>query len=95
MRIKCRPHRGGLEESIALQKEFNSIEEMFKYIESESYSSILGIYLYKAGDLSIGESLGKDDRIDWKETRYILTKRCGMLIYDTPQCIGMCSIEEE
>ena len=79
---------------MALQKEFKSIEEMFKYIESESYSSILGIYLYKAEDLSIGESLGKDDRIDWKETRYILTKRCGMLIYDTPQCIGMCSIEE-
>lgn len=95
MRIKCRPHRGSLEESMALQKEFKSIEEMFKYIESESYSSILGIYLYKAGDLSIGESLGKDDRIDWKETRYILTKRCGMVIYDTPQCIGMCSIEEE
>lgn len=42
---------------MALQKEFKSIEEMFKYIESESYSSILGIYLYKAGDLSIGESL--------------------------------------
>ena len=94
MRIKCRPHRGGLEESMALQKEFHSIEEMFKYIENESYSSILGIHLYKAEDLSIGESLGKDDRIDWKETRYILTKRCGMVIYDTPQCIGMCSIEE-
>ena len=95
MKIKYRPHRGGLEESMALQKEFQSIEEMFKYIENESYSSILGIHLYKAGDLSIGESLGKDDRIDWKETRYILTKRCGMVIYDTPQCIGMCSIEEE
>ena len=94
MRIKCRPHRGSLEESMALQKEFQSIEEMFKYIEDESYSSLLGMRLYKAEDLSIGESLGKDDRIDWKETRYILTKRCGMTIYITPQCIGMCSIEE-
>lgn len=95
MRIKCRPHRGSLEESMALQKEFQSIEEMFKYIESESYASFAGMRLYKAEDLSIGESLGKDDRIDWKETRYILTKRCGMITYDTPQCIGMCSIEEE
>jgi hypothetical protein len=95
MRIKYRPHRGSLEESMALQKEFQSIEEMFKYIENESYSSISGIRLYRAEDLSIGESLGKDERIDWKETRYILTKRCGMVIYDTPQCIGMCSIEEE
>ena len=80
---------------MALQQEFQSIEEMFKYIEDESYSSLLGMRLYKAEDLSIGESLGKDDRIDWKETRYILTKRCGMTIYITPQCIGMCSIEEE
>ena len=63
MKIKYRPHRGGLEESMALQKEFQSIEEMFKYIENESYSSVLGIHLYKAEDLSIGESLGKDGRI--------------------------------
>lgn len=95
MIIRYRPHRGGLEESMALQKEFQSIEEMFKYIEDESYSSGLGIHLYKAEDLSIGESLGKDDRIDWKETRYVLSKRCGMTIYDTPQCVGMCSIEKE
>ena len=95
MKIKYRPHRGSLEESMALQKEFHSIEEMYKYIESESYASFAGMYLYKAEDLSIGESLGKDDRIDWKETRYILTKRCGVTMYDTPQCIGMCSIEDE
>ena len=36
MRIKCRPHRGSLEESMALQKEFHSIEEMFKYIRNLS-----------------------------------------------------------
>lgn len=93
MKIKYRPHRGSLTESMDLQREFDSVENMFAFIVKDS--RFHGKELYAKEDLVIGENLGKDDRIDWKETRYILTKRCGMTIYITPQCIGMCSIEEE
>ena len=45
-------------------------------------------------DLSISEDPRKDNRVDWKETRYVYTKRIGNEVYDTPQCIRMCSIED-
>lgn len=35
----------------------------------------------------------KQIRINWKETRYVCTKRFGGDKYDTPQCIGMCCME--
>lgn len=92
MKIKYRPHRGSLKESMSLEKEFNSIEEMFEFIVNDTFKNAK---LYEVSDLSIGENLGKDDRINWRETRYVLTKRCGMLTYSTPQCIGMCSFETE
>ena len=50
--------------------------------------------VFDKSDLSIGEDIGPDERIGWSETRYILTKRCCGKIYETPQCIGMCSFEK-
>ena len=85
--IKYRPHRGLLADAMAEMKTFNTIDEMFTYVAKE-----LSEYLCKE-DLSISENLGKDFRTDWKETRHICTRRFGSEEYETPQCIGMCSIE--
>lgn len=88
-RVKYRPHRGLLADAMAEMKTFNTVDEMLEYIASK-YSD----YLSKE-DLSISDDLGKDHRIDWKETRHVCTKHFGSESYATPMCIGMCSIEED
>lgn len=88
--IKYRPHKGSLEEAMSESKEFCSIEEMFKHIVEDWNKNI---ETFSIDDLSITDDMGKDDRINWKETRYVCTKRMGTETYDVPQCIGMCSIE--
>ena len=85
--IKYRPHRGFLEDSMKEEKRFNSIEEMFSYISKSSDGMMC------VDDLSISNESFIDDRINWKETRYVCTKRFGGDKYDTPQCIGMCCME--
>jgi hypothetical protein len=77
---------------MAEQKEFNSIGEMFDYITNQWNSFSYGIVFLK-DNLSVSENYGKDERIDWKETRYVCTDLMGDKSYDVPQCIGMCSIE--
>lgn len=86
--IKYRPHRGLLADAMAEMKTFETLDEMFEHIASECSN-----YLCKE-DLSISKDWGKDKRIDWKETRYVCTKRFGSEVYEIPQCIGFCSIEE-
>ncbi|MBP0064980.1 hypothetical protein JYQ78_17580 [Anaerobutyricum hallii] len=86
--IKYRPHRGSLAEAMNEMKIFNSKEDMFKAI----VINWNGFISYE--DLSISEDSGKDNRIDWKETRYVCTKRIGDEVYDVLQCIGMCFIED-
>ena len=86
--IKFRPHRDGLSEAMNEMEIFDSKEDMFNTI----VINWDGFISYE--DLSISEDYGKDNRIDWKETRYVCTKRIGNETYDMPQCIGMCSIED-
>lgn len=86
--IKFRPHRGSLAEAMNEMKIFDSKEDMFNTI----VINWDGFISYE--DLSISEDYGKDNRIDWKETRYVCTKRIGNETYDMPQFIGMCSIED-
>ena len=86
-RVKYRPHRGLLDDAMAEMKTFDTVDEMLDYIVSR-YSD----YLSKE-DLSVSDDLGKDNRIDWAETRHICTKRKKKKKYDVPQCIGMCSFE--
>lgn len=86
--IKFRPHRDGLSEAMNEMEIFDSKEDMFNTI----LINWDGFISYE--DLSISEDYGKDNRIDWKETRYVCTKRIGNETYDVPQCIGMCSIED-
>ena len=69
------------------EKKFKSIEEMFSYISKSSNGMMC------VDDLSISNESFIDDRINWKETRYVCTKRFGGDKYDTPQCIGMCCME--
>ena len=85
--IKYRPHRRTLDESMEEERIFETKEQMFKYVTS-CWDGIL-----TEEDLSISDNLGKDNRIDWHETRYVCTKRFGDTEYDVPQCVGMCSIE--
>lgn len=89
--IKYRPHRAHLNDSIELAKEFASLDQMYDYIVQD-WNAIEN-NLFDKSDLSVSKESYKDDRIDWKETRYVRTRRMGNDIYDTPQCIGMCSIE--
>lgn len=85
--IKYRPHRGLLEESMAEAMEFDTVDDMYGYIVSNSGGKLFG-----KEDLCISENLGADKRIRWAETRYVCTKRMGEQIYKSPQCIGMCSL---
>lgn len=87
--IKYRPHRGSLADAMKEAREFETLDEMYEYIVNNRHE----LLRYTKEDLSISENLGKDDRIDWKETRYVCTKRIGRDVYRVPQCIGMCSIE--
>ena len=87
--FKYRPHRGALEDAMKEAKEFITMDQMFDYIvRSDPFHAL------RKEDLSITENLGKDDRIDWSETRNVLTKRYGKDVYDTPQAIGWCSMED-
>ena len=90
--IKYRPHRGSLIDAMKEEKTFNTIDEMYNYVLSEWNNSGFG-ELFNKEELSITETLGVDERIDWKEYRYVCTNRMGNKTFDIPQCIGMCSIE--
>ena len=89
--IKYRPHRAYLDESMELAKEFDSLDQMYDYIVKEWNAIENNLFFFFF--LSVSKDSYKDDRIDWKETRYVCTRRMGKDLYDTPQCIGMCSIE--
>ena len=89
--VMYRPHRGSLNDAMAEMRSFDSIEEMFHYIVEEW--KVWGDP-FSIGDLVLTYDYGKDERIDWKECRYVCTRRMGEEKFRTPQCIGMCSIEE-
>lgn len=91
--IKYRPHRGTLADAMSEEREFNTLDEMYEHI-ANVWNSWSIVELFTKEDLIVSDDFGKDSRIDWKETRYVCTKRMGHTVYDDPQCIGMCSFEE-
>ena len=93
MTILYRPHRGGLAESMAEMKVFHTLEEMKASLVDNSMM-VWGKPAFEAEDLSLSEILGDDNRVGWKNVQYVLTKRFANEIYEHPQCIGMCSIQE-
>lgn len=91
--IKYRPHRGSLEDAMKEAREFETYEDMKWHILREH--SIGGIIRpFDLDDIVIGDVHGDDDRIGWKNVRYVCVKRYGsddyMKLYGCPQCIGMC-----
>lgn len=88
--IKYRPHRGMLSESMKDEMEFDTMDQMYDYL-SEYWN--YWDKIFEREDLSVTKDFGRDKRINWKELRYVCTKRFGKDRYDIPQCIGYCSIE--
>lgn len=85
--IIYRPHRGSLKEAMELRKIFKAESEMFEYISSQNDGAV------SVEDLSIGEILGDDPRIGWKDCRYVLASRYGKERFSVPQAIGTCSYQ--
>jgi len=87
--IIYRPHRGSLTDAMAEVKEFNNEQEMKEYIV-EQWNGYISI-----DNIVIDDNPINDDRIGWKDTRYVCTKILGkddyMKKYGYPQCIGMCA----
>ena len=73
-------------------KEFDTIEEMKKYIVSIDIEN-WGQPLFSVDDIVIDDKITNDERIGWKDTRYVCIKRMGndnyIEKYGIPQCIGM------
>ncbi len=96
--IIFRPHRMGMDigEAMADAKEFDSVEEMKKYIVKIHEGLSGSKELFTTDDIVIDEnSAVNDDRIGWEDSMYVCVKRMGdedyMKKYGTPQCIGMCA----
>lgn len=94
--IIYRPHRGGLAEAMSEAKEFETIEDMKKYIlEYWMQHAPHGDKPFELSDIVIGDETSDDNRIGWRNVRLVCVKRFGgedyMKEYGCPQCIGMCS----
>ena len=85
--FKYRPHRGSLDESMKEAKEFITMDQMFDYIVM-----VDPLHVLQKEDLYISEDHGKDIRIDWSESRYVMAKRYGKNDYPLP--VGICSMED-
>lgn len=76
-----RPHRGSLADAMAEAKIFNSFDEIKEYV-THQWNSVWGWNILNPND----------DRISWKDVRYLCLKRLGnedyMEEYGCPQCIG-------
>ena len=93
--IKYRPHRGSLEDAMKEAREFETYEDMKQHVLREhTIWNTDGVTLFDLDDIVIGDVLGDDGRIGWKNVRYVCVKRYGsddyMKLYGCPQCIGMC-----
>ena len=91
--IKYRPHRGGLAEAMAEAKEFDTIEEMKEHVWHTWNDWVVNrqCELFDIDDIVIGDIIGDDDRIGWKNVRHICVRRFGdQMFFEHPQCIGWC-----
>ena len=86
-----RPHRGSLAEAMAEAKTFNSFDEIKEYVANK-WNSVWGYNILKQNDIVLDEESHNDDRIGWKNVRYLCTKKLGdedyIKEYGRPQCIG-------
>lgn len=86
-----RPHRGSLAEAMAEAKTFNSFDEIKEYVANK-WNSVWGYQILNPDNIVLDEEFHNDDRIGWKDVRYLCTKKLGdedyMEEYGNPQCIG-------
>lgn len=89
MMIIFRPQRSTLEESMAEAKEFESIEEMKKYIVEQSNNS------FSIQDIVISTIEINDTRTGWEDSKFVSVKLSGKQDptkdFMAPQAIGICA----
>ena len=89
--IAYRPHRGGLGEAMALAQVFVD--------ESATKAHIVKYWdgLIKYEDIVIEDKPFGDERIGWRDSRYVCTNRCGaddyLKLYGCPQALGHCATD--
>lgn len=97
--IKYRPHRGSLSDAMKEARVFGNIDEMKLFVWDSwnrwmDWCGVKECGFFDLEDIVIGEVLGDDNRIGWKNVRHVCIKRFGdkdyMEIYGSPQCIGWC-----
>lgn len=94
--IIYRPHRGGLRESMAEAREFESVEAMKKYIVEQNTIPEWG-RPFSVKDIVVRKSEGADERVGWKNVRRVCIKRYYVQdyieLFGAPQCIGHCATD--
>ncbi len=95
-----RPHRGSLSDSLKEAKEFESFDELKKYLLEYYKGLVPGLVPFQLDDIVIDdEDMCDDERCGWHDARYVCVKRLFeddyMQMYGTPQCIGMCATDYE
>lgn len=94
--IIYRPHRGGLRESMAEAREFESVEAMKEHIVRQHTDEELGP-AFDANDIMIDDDPVIDRRVGWYDSNYVLAKRYYnddyVAKYGFPQCIGHCATD--
>ncbi len=86
-----RPHRGSLADAMAEAKTFNSFDEIKEYVANE-WNSIWGWNILNPNDIVLGDDIGDDNRVGWRNCHYLCTKKLDnedyMKEYGCPKCIG-------
>ncbi len=89
--IKYRPQRGLLSDAMKEAKEFDTVEEMYKYIVEE-HAKPFGKRPFEVDDLELHELNCDDERIGWKNIGYVCSKRFfeedNIKKYGTSQAVG-------
>lgn len=93
--IIYRPQRGFIYESMKEAKEFETIDDMKHHIVSEWNHG--GDVLFTEDDIEISDESVNDERIKWRDLRYVCIKRIGdtnyVEKYDCASCIGFCATD--
>lgn len=95
--IIFRPCKGNLNQEMAEAKEFDSVDEMKKYIVEQWHKAWNGSKkMFSVEDVMISdETTENDQRIGWEDSKYVCSNRMGdenyMELYGRPQFLGMCA----
>lgn len=87
--IKYRPQREYIDEAMTEARTFESLDAMKMFILDHWRKIIPDPF--SLDDIVIGQIVGDDKRIGWKNVRHVCVKRLGKEVYYiNPQCIGWC-----